>query len=104
MSETCPVIKSAFSRFIAASPTTRSVSGYLTIVLENGDKIFARVTGTSQTSTNPDGSQRSVATDVMAYTGGTWMPLTLRYLPGFCVSNVLLPIPRTSTQPRPPLG
>jgi hypothetical protein len=48
-----------------------SVSGYLTIVLENGDKIFARVTGTSQTSTNPDGSQRSVATDVMTYTGGT---------------------------------
>ena len=48
-----------------------SVSGYLTIVLENGDKIFGRVSGTSQTITNPDGSQRSVATDVITYTGGT---------------------------------
>jgi hypothetical protein len=48
-----------------------SVSGYLTIVLANGDNIFARVSGTSQTSTNPDGSQRSVATNVMTYTGGT---------------------------------
>lgn len=48
-----------------------SVSGYLTIVLENGDKIFGRMSGTSQTSTNPDGSQRSVATTVTTYTGGT---------------------------------
>ena len=48
-----------------------SVSGYLTIVLENGDKIFGRMSGTSQTSTNPDGSQKSVATTVTTYTGGT---------------------------------
>ena len=48
-----------------------SVSGYLTIVIENGDKIFGRMSGTSQTSTNPDGSKRSVATDVTMYTGGT---------------------------------
>jgi len=48
-----------------------SVSGYLTIVLENGDKIFGRLTGTSQARTNPDGSQTSIATDVTTYTGGT---------------------------------
>jgi hypothetical protein len=48
-----------------------SVSGYLIIVLENGDRIFGRMSGTSQTSTAPDGSQRSVATTVTTYTGGT---------------------------------
>src|SRR3954451_5809612 len=37
-----------------------SVAGYLTIVLENGDRIFGRMAGTSQTSTAPDGAQRSV--------------------------------------------
>ena len=46
-------------------------SGYLTIVLENGDRIFGRMSGTSQTSTAADGSQRSVATTVTTYTGGT---------------------------------
>jgi hypothetical protein len=48
-----------------------SVAGYLTIVLENGDRIFGRMAGTSQTSTAPDGAQRSVATTVTTYTGGT---------------------------------
>jgi hypothetical protein len=48
-----------------------SVSGYLTIALENGDKIFARVSATSQTSTTAEGSQKSVATTVATYTGGT---------------------------------
>jgi hypothetical protein len=48
-----------------------SVSGYLTIVLENGDRIFGRMSGTSQTSTGPDGAEKSVATTVTTYTGGT---------------------------------
>jgi hypothetical protein len=46
-----------------------SVSGYLTIALENGDRIFARVSATSQTSTSAEGSQKSVATTVATYTG-----------------------------------
>src|SRR5262245_23078598 len=54
-----------------------SVSGYLTIVLENGDKIFARISATSQTSTT-DGSQKSVATTVATYTGGTGKYLSVR--------------------------
>ena len=40
-------------------------------MLENGDRIFGRMSGTSQTSTAADGSQRSVATTVTTYTGGT---------------------------------
>ena len=48
-----------------------SVSGYLTIALENGDRIFARVSATSQTSTTAEGSQKSVATSGATYTGGT---------------------------------
>ena len=55
-----------------------SVSGYLTIVLENGDRIFGRMSGTSQTSTGPDGSERSVATTVTTYTGGTGMYRSVR--------------------------
>jgi hypothetical protein len=47
------------------------VSGYTVWVLENGDKIFSQLDGTSQTTVNPDGSKRSVASTVLRLTGGT---------------------------------
>jgi hypothetical protein len=45
--------------------------GYDVIVLENGDKIFAEYSGTSQTVVGPDGSKKSTFTGVARYTGGT---------------------------------
>jgi hypothetical protein len=45
--------------------------GYSHYVLENGDKIFARFDGTSQTIANPDGSKKSTFTSVVTLTEGT---------------------------------
>jgi hypothetical protein len=46
-------------------------SGYTVFVLENGDKIFARVQGSSQLVANPDGTTTGNAASVAALTGGT---------------------------------
>ena len=58
--------------------------GYATYVLENGDKIFARNDGSSQTIVNPDGAKKSTATGVTTLTGGTGkvrgIQGTLRYI------------------------
>ena len=58
--------------------------GYVTYVLENGDKIFARNDGSSQTIVNPDGTKKSTATGVTTLTGGTGkfrgIQGTLRYI------------------------
>jgi hypothetical protein len=45
--------------------------GYAVTVLENGDKIFAEWSGTSQTVVGPDGSMKSTFTGVTTWTGGT---------------------------------
>jgi hypothetical protein len=45
--------------------------GYDVILLENGDKIFAQYSGTSQTAVGADGSKKSTYTGVARYTGGT---------------------------------
>jgi hypothetical protein len=45
--------------------------GYSVTLLENGDKIFAELSGTSQTIVNPDGSNKSTFTGVTNWTGGT---------------------------------
>jgi hypothetical protein len=45
--------------------------GYYYYILENGDKIFARFDGTSQTIVNPDGSKKSSFTAVITLTDGT---------------------------------
>jgi hypothetical protein len=45
--------------------------GYDVIVLENGDKIFAQYSGTSQTVVGADGSKKSTYIGVARYTGGT---------------------------------
>ena len=45
--------------------------GYIVIVHENGDKIFAEYSGTSQTVVGPDGSRKSTYSGVTRYTGGT---------------------------------
>jgi len=58
--------------------------GYITDVLENGDKIFARNDGSSQTIVSPDGAKKSTATGVTTLTGGTGkfrgIQGTLRYV------------------------
>ena len=46
-------------------------SGYCHYDLENGDKIFGRLEGTSQTTVNSDGSKKSTFTAVITFTGGT---------------------------------
>ena len=40
-------------------------------LLENGDKIFAEFVSATQTAANPDGSQKTEATTVHKWTGGT---------------------------------
>ena len=58
--------------------------GYGILVLENGDKIFTRNDGSSQTIVNPDGAKKSTATGVTTLTGGTGkfrgIQGTLRYI------------------------
>ena len=39
--------------------------------LENGDKVYARNEGSSQTIVNADGTKKSAATGVTVLTGGT---------------------------------
>jgi hypothetical protein len=61
--------------------------GYGILVLENGDKIFTRNDGSSQTIVNPDGAKKSTATGVTTLTGGTGkfrgIQGTLRYISTF---------------------
>jgi len=45
--------------------------GYVIYFLENGDKIFARNEGSSQTVVNADGTKKSTATGVTLLTRGT---------------------------------
>ena len=45
--------------------------GYCEFDMENGDKIFCRVEGSSQKTTNPDGSKRSTYSGISTLTGGT---------------------------------
>jgi hypothetical protein len=45
--------------------------GYRIIVLENGDKIFGEMSGTSQTVVAADGSKKTTYSGIVVYTGGT---------------------------------
>jgi hypothetical protein len=45
--------------------------GYGIYVLENGDKIFTRLQGTSQSVVNPDGSKKNTFAGVVTLAGGT---------------------------------
>jgi hypothetical protein len=45
--------------------------GYRVTVLENGDKIFGEMSGTSQTAVAADGSKKTTYSGVVVYTGGT---------------------------------
>lgn len=45
--------------------------GYGTYILENGDKIFTRLHGTSQAVLHPDGSKKNTFTGVITFAGGT---------------------------------
>jgi hypothetical protein len=46
-------------------------NGYLVYAMENGDKVFARWEGITQTTINPDGSKVSQVLGVTTLTGGT---------------------------------
>lgn len=45
--------------------------GYSIYLLQNGEKIFARYQGTTQTSVGPDGSRKTLFSGVITLTGGT---------------------------------
>jgi hypothetical protein len=47
------------------------VHGYVVYAMDNGDKVFARSEGLTQTTTNPDGSKASEYWGVTTLTGGT---------------------------------
>jgi len=46
-------------------------NGYIVYAMENGDKVFARWQGLTQTTINPDGSKASEIWGVTTLTGGT---------------------------------
>jgi hypothetical protein len=46
-------------------------NGYYVYVMDNGDKVFARWEGLTQTTINPDGSRASEVWGVTTLTGGT---------------------------------
>jgi hypothetical protein len=53
-------------------------TGYTVTVLENGDKIFARWEGITQTTVNADGSKATNVNTVNTLTGGTGKFETIR--------------------------
>jgi len=61
--------------------------GYGILILENGDKIFIRNDGSSQTTVGADGAKKSTAAGVTTLTGGTGkfrgIQGTLRYVNNF---------------------
>jgi hypothetical protein len=50
---------------------TGSFLAYYTYVLEDGNKVFGRVTGTVHTTVQPDGSKQTHSMAVVTLTGGT---------------------------------
>jgi hypothetical protein len=48
-----------------------SFSGYTVFVLENGEKIFGRTSGTTETTIDFGGSKTLLVATVVTYTGGT---------------------------------
>jgi hypothetical protein len=48
-----------------------SFSGYTVLVLENGDKVFGRASGATETTINVNGSKTLLVATVVTYTGGT---------------------------------
>jgi hypothetical protein len=71
--------------------------GYSIISFENGDKIFAEFSGTSQTTIASDGSKKSTFTGVTRYTSGTG-----RYqgVQGLLRSNVVFDLDKNMNQAR----
>ena len=47
------------------------VSGYTVTTLENGDKIYKELSGTTETTVAPDGSTKTTTETVATWTGGT---------------------------------
>lgn len=45
--------------------------GYVTLIMENGDKIFGRWEGNAQTKVGSDGSKKSLSTNTINFSGGT---------------------------------
>jgi hypothetical protein len=54
------------------------VSGYTVTTLENGDKIYKELSGTTETTVAPDGSTKTTTETVATWTGGTGHYQTVR--------------------------
>jgi hypothetical protein len=54
------------------------VSGYTVEILENGDKIYQEISGTTETTTAADGSTKTTYEGVATWTGGTGRYQTVR--------------------------
>ncbi len=52
--------------------------GYTVTILENGDKIYAEYSGTTETTTAADGSRKTTTDSVATWTGGTGRYQTVR--------------------------
>jgi len=74
--------------------------GYSHYVLENGDEIFARFDGTSETIANPDGSKKSTFTSVVTLTNGTG---EFRGIQGIAMRDRLKASTGSQSKSKPPL-
>lgn len=54
------------------------VSAYTVTTLENGDKIYKELSGTTETTVAPDGSTKTTTESVATWTGGTGHYQTVR--------------------------
>ena len=52
--------------------------GYTVTILENGEKIYAEYSGTTETTAAPDGSTKTTTDTVATWTGGTGRYQTVR--------------------------
>jgi hypothetical protein len=65
-------VKEAWSRLLSDyTEGNGRLTGYSVSLLENGDKVFGRVDGTTQTTVNADGSKVTKTNSVTTLTGGT---------------------------------
>jgi hypothetical protein len=71
--------------------------GYAVISHENGDKIFAEFSGTSQTTVAADGAKKSTFTGVTRYIGGTG---TYQGVQGLLKSSVAFDLDKNMNQER----
>jgi hypothetical protein len=70
--------------------------GYTVTILENGDKIYAQYSGTTETTTAADGSTKTTTDSVATWTGGTGRYQTVR---GIARSHTLVEWAKGESKP-----